>query len=112
MSQWIKCSEGLPVSGQPVLGVIGQNVAVVVRVRDGWRDMALDAEYVVTHWMALPTPPKRQSSFEQWWNSFDMIDDNEIKRWVPQVSASVWKGHAQVIWDAAVSAAKGPDFVP
>lgn len=50
-------------------------------------------------------PPKRESSFEQWWQRFT-TNTSELSI-TPKV-----KGWFSVAWNAAIDASKGPDFVP
>jgi len=71
MSDWIKCSERMPVDGQKVLAVINFNSELVSEFvgemtytgstfRRGFATANLSDNdgVIVTHWMPLPEPPK------------------------------------------------------
>lgn len=55
MSQWIKCSDGIPFANTPVL-VINENGDISISFWDdyeGWHTVSK-----ITHWQALPEPPE------------------------------------------------------
>lgn len=55
MSEWIKCSDGIPLEHIPVL-VADKSGNVFIGVWDdyeGW-----DSISTITHWQSLPEPPK------------------------------------------------------
>lgn len=55
MSEWIKCSDGIPLAHIPVL-VTDEFGNIFIGVWDdyeGW-----DSISTITHWQSLPEPPK------------------------------------------------------
>ena len=55
MSQWIKCSDGVPFPNTPVLVTdeIGNVFISTWNDYEGW-----DSISTITHWQALPEPPE------------------------------------------------------
>ena len=101
--EWIKCSEQKPPLGR-VLAMVDGGMAVLT-VWDS------DAAYLgMTHWMPLPPPPPRQSSFEAWWDRQQGMPYGDHVKWF--FNSELSNGTAKVIWDAAIAASKSPDFVP
>ena len=104
MSEWIKCSEQLPYSGQLVIIAYDSLEKIgVVRYLPGprWVRDCDDREFYPSHWQPLPEPPKRESSFEAWWGQ-----NFHAQGWHDSTKL------ARFVWDAAIAASKSPDFVP
>lgn len=64
-----------------------------------WESCYTRGEYFPDHWMQIPEPPPRESSFEQWFRKCT-------------VPCSDFEFYMKLAWDAAISASKNPDFVP
>lgn len=62
-SKWISVKERLPKAGEDVIAYLGEGIFEICwMLKDGvWetRDSYLDTD-AVTHWMALPEPPKEE----------------------------------------------------
>lgn len=41
--------------------------------------------------------------FERWWRQQTPIDGDPVLRWVPAASTRMWRGHAMVVWSAAIT---------
>ena len=63
VTKWISVKERLPEEGEDVLAYLGEGIFEICwMLKDGvWetRDSYLDTD-AVTHWMALPEPPKEE----------------------------------------------------
>lgn len=92
----------IPADGQIVLIFCGKVLYSIARYSRNapvlWLSLASMEEVRPTHWMPLPEPPKRQSSFDAYY------------RFVPLGDST--RTFAKQIWDAAIAASKSPDFVP
>lgn len=42
--------------------------------------------------------------FECWWRKQTPHEGDPVLRWVPAASAFMWRGHAMVVWEAAIEA--------
>lgn len=45
-------------------------------------------------------------AFERWWSKQVPHDGDPVHRWVPDASTYMWRGHAMVVWQAAVEPKK------
>lgn len=62
MSDWIKCSEGMPVLGEEVLCINSDMEYETCLYAKGWHSgepffAACDGAFFPTHWQPLPEPP-------------------------------------------------------
>lgn len=114
MSEWIFVGDRIPKNECYVLGwdVTKVTCRVVYRVSDHWyAGDGGNVSLAITHWQPLPEPPKRESSFERWWEKQRRdADSNECFRIIDECCVEVCA--AREIWDAAIAASKSPDFVP
>ena len=63
MNEWISVKERLPEEGEDVLAYLGEGKIEVCRLMHNMFWEASDVLYdldAVTHWMALPEPPKEE----------------------------------------------------
>lgn len=59
MSQWIKCSERLPVSGYVLTyRPCAPNGNKIATINYDYQQARFGGQYHVTHWMPLPAPPE------------------------------------------------------
>ncbi len=57
MSEWIRCSDRLPVDDQTVLAFHHDNCDLMFFEDGIWRDREYNVSWEVTHWMPLPELP-------------------------------------------------------
>lgn len=115
-SQWISVKDRLP--------GIHEHCLIIDRHGDqytAWREDYEGFQFRITgscepqqasYWMALPPPPKRESSFEKWWQC--RLEVNFLGPGMREANPGsfVSKDIAQFVWDSAVAAARSPDYVP
>lgn len=112
MSEWVNAYKRMPDTTGRYIAACSSAVSEVYfdKARNTFYSRRHEGDLIEpTHWMPLPAPPPRESSFEAWWRSLPIVACGDTEARYVAAKERVTERAARAVWRAASACAKDRD---